>query len=277
MEIAVSLDRTDPGSVFTFTLLRLGRGMFSNRPAIGADPAGDRFEVLWHQIALGLLQGNGVWFDHDAYLTAISPRVTKISQVKPPIANRFALARGFNAALQCCATLMSPPLSRTIVVTGGGLKPAPPADSAVALRLFETAAADPALRVEALVQGAYVESLVGHLRDAIAWLDRAEPITELPLAYAAAMIRAGVLDRQSQPASAADSYAAAERLAPGVQTPLIGRAAALQRAGRTDEAVAEAVRARQLKEGAGDPWLIFRGGDARFVDAWLLELRGLLR
>jgi hypothetical protein len=107
-------------------------------------------------------------------------------------------------------------------------------------------------------------------------LDRASPITDTVLAFPAVMIRAGILDVEARPADAARAYESAEQLAPGLQVPVIGRAAALQRAGLTEEAVAEADRARRLPDGAYDPWPVFMRADARFIQAWLVELRKLL-
>jgi hypothetical protein len=102
-------------------------------------------------------------------------------------------------------------------------------------------------------------------------------VTEETLVYAAAMIRAGVFDEQGKPEAAAGAYSAAQRLAPDAQVPVIGRAAAQQRAGLIDDAMAEAARARRLPEGGSNPWPTFMRGDARLINEWMIELRMMLR
>ena len=276
LEVAVAFRRD---GFYPIQLVRLGQPMVIDRPnRIGGDANEDRFEVLWHQIALALLQSTGAWDMHTDYLATISPRVLRMAQVDPPVPNRMPLARAINAAMQCCRALASPLVNQMVVITSGRARPAAKVvtpDEAIAL--FEGAADDPSLHAEALVRGAFLESFLKRLPEALARLDRALPITDDTLAYAAALIRGGVLDGLGRPDEAAEAYGLALRLAPTMQTPAIGRAAALQRTGRLDEAAEAAAQARRLPAGGLDPWPIFIRADARFVDQWLVELRTLLR
>ena len=280
LEVAVALYRSGGFGVGDAPqFLRLGRPMVTGRPnPIGSDASEDRLEVLWHQIALALLQGAGAWDMHNDYITALSARVDQFAKVKTPVANRLALARAINATMQCCRGLVAPLANQLLVITSGRAKPETtvvrPND---AIALFDTAAVDPALHDEALVRGAFLESFLNRLPDALARLDRAPAISDDTLAYAAALIRGAVLDSLDRPDAAADAYDRALQLAPTMQVPAIGRAAALYRAGRMNDAVAAAGHARRLAAGGLDPWPIFLRADERFVTEWIHELRTLLR
>lgn len=281
LEAAVSLDRTGggSGSSTAVDLVRSGYRFVIARPAaIGTNPAEDRFEVMFHQIGLALLQGLADWGLHDDYVSDITPRMVKMWQVNPALPSRFALTRAVNATFQCCNNLIPPIAGQMVVITGFGNRSSkPPAvhRPEEATALFEAAAAIPALRAEALLRSAYLDWLRGRFEPALVTLDRAGSMADDVFAYAAALIRAGSLDGLGRPADAAAAYAVAQRLAPGTQVPVIGRAAALHRAGLTDEALAEANRARHLPVGHDDPWPTFLRIDARYIWQWLQELRTL--
>jgi hypothetical protein len=286
LEVAVALDRSTTASMSAIPdviqLIHAGRTIVVNRPApVGTDPSADRFEVLWHQIALALLQGDGAWDDHDTYLAAITPRAARLSQLTPPIPNRFALVRGINAEMQCCRDLLGAFALQVLVVSGRGGRPtggqtgSPTRESAIAH--FEAASFDPSLRVDALIRGAYLQLRLNRPSEALAWLDRVGPIADEVLGYASALTRGGAHDQLGDAAAAASAYQSASQLAPTAQVPAIGRAAALQRAGLTDEAVDEADRARRLPDAGADPWPTFMRADARYVREWLLELRTFVR
>jgi Flp pilus assembly protein TadD len=117
---------------------------------------------------------------------------------------------------------------------------------------------------------------MGRAADAIAWVDRVgpEPADKL-LRYQLAVIRARALDLLDRPEPAAAAYEAARLEYPTVQTPAIGRAAALLRIGQTAEAVRVATAARRLPPDAPDPRSEFVRADGRFLTRWLDELRTL--
>jgi hypothetical protein len=268
LEVAVWTYRANSmGDALTFAHIALS--MTIARPqAIGSNAIEDRFEVLVHQIVLALLQGSGGnWQTHDEAITTIAPRAAQMALLYPPVKNRFVLARAINASMQCCR----------FVLSGGSRPKTPVPEPDFALALFQAAADDSALRADALVRAAYLEQVVGRSSQALATLDRAVPLADSTLAYAAALIKGGVFDQLGQPDAAADAYLAAEKIAPNAQVPAIGRAAALQRAGRTDEAVAEAAGARRLPVDGFDPWPVFVRADARFIDQWVRDLRLLLK
>ena len=277
LEVAVALRRV--GDFSGSSLLRAGRTQVLGRPdPIGTNAKEDRFEVLWHQVALAF--STDLFFQRDEYLNAISARVVRMAQVTPPIPNRFALARAETAKQRCC-NREGMELATVVVVSRSRAFGAPPRNTRAeptpgdALALYDAAASDPALRAEALIRKAYLEQLLGRPVQSLEALDAAGPVDDQTLGYAAALIRAGSNDRLGRPADAADAYATALKLAPDSQVPAIGYAAALQRSGRPEEAVAAADRARQYF--GNDPWPAFGRGDYRYVEAWLAELRTLLK
>jgi len=276
LEVAVSSYRANSmGDAQIFARIALSTTI-ARPQAIGANAIEDRFEVLVHQIVLALMQGWGNWVSHHETITTIAPRAVRMAQIEPPVRNRFALARAIDASMQCCRARMSQ--VSTLIVFSDNARPKPPVPGPEdALALFEAAAEDPALRADAQVRAAYLEHSLGRSAQAVARLDRSLPIDDGTLAYGAAIIRAGAFDELGQPDAAATAYAAAQKRAPDAQIPAIGRAAALQRAGRTDEAVAEAVGARRLPQNGFDPWPVFLRADARFIDQWVRDLRLLLK
>jgi tetratricopeptide (TPR) repeat protein len=278
LEVAVITSRGGAigDAVGALTFSRLALSLVIARPTpIGSNAVEDRLEVLSEQIVLALMQGLSAWPMHDDAITAISPRAAQMALLNPPVPSRFALSRAINAAMQCCRSRMSS--SGQVIsfsISGRSKTPVLPED---AITMYEVAATEPALKVEALVRAAYLEQLMDRSSQALMRLDRASPIADSTLAYAAALIKAGAHDQLGEPDAAAGAYQAAQRLAPNAQVPAIGLAAALQRAGRTDEAVAEAVGARRLPANGFDPWPVFMHADARFIDGWMRDLRALLK
>ena len=261
-------------------LARDSADIIARRPlALGVDADEDRFELLCHQIALALLARVGDWSRHRAYLIHVSPRLTKLEAAYPAMPNRLPLIRAMDAVMHCCTRLLLGRLDQlvTVVVKGSRPAPPPPPNPAYALVLFDHAAKFPALRQEALVRAAYLEERQGHVKEGLALLDRAESAGDAIIDYAAWLIRAGLFDRQGAAEAAAEAYGSALNLAPGAQVPAIGRAAALQRAGRIDEAASAAEHARRMPAEGLDPWPAFNSGDGRFVDEWLGQLRTMLR
>ena len=253
--------------------------ILARRPSrIGASAAEDRLELLCHQIGLALLEGGGNWPAHRAYLKEASPRIVALETAYPSVPTRFAIIRAMDAAMHCCGSLLAGGAVPMVTLVGGGTPrqtPTPPPAPEYALLQFEIAARDEALRQEALVRAAFLQQRLARVTEGRELLDRAQSRGDTVIDYAAALVRAGLLDLEGPPEAAAESYGAAMRLAAGAQVPAIGRAAALQRAGHIEEAVAAANHARRLSPDGFDPWSVFLRADARFLDAWMVELRGL--
>ena len=261
------------------SVLRLLPGIFATRPTpIGDNAAEDAYELLCHQIAIAIIEGSGSWVWHRLYFMAANPRLVKLEARNPDRAGRIPLMRAVDTLMHCCDRFFAPFGSTTVVVTsftdGNQANRPTPLD---ALARFEDAAKRPALRQEALVRGAFLHERQRQASAGLAMLDRAQSSGDPIIDYASALIRGSLLDRKDDPLAAAESYTQAMRLGPGAQTPVIGRAAALLRAGRVDDAVVVAERAKRLPTDGVDPLTIFFKVDARFIEQWMVEMRKLWR
>jgi hypothetical protein len=120
----------------------------------------------------------------------------------------------------------------------------------------------------------------------LAWIERVPDYAEPALGYAHHWIHARLLDAD-RPADAADAYRQALKFAPESQAATIGLAAALQRAGRSDESAKAAADARAIRVvisratsgtlAVGNVMPTFDGGDSRFVQRWMADVRRLRR
>lgn len=279
---ALEIADTWSDGVWSFDMgaLGYGRGILERRPTpIGGNTIEDRIELLYHQVALGMLEGRGSWPAHHAYLTLAGSRLDKLEAKYPKVSNRVPLMRALDVAMVCCREKLAGnffPGTATVSRSDSRPAPSPTPSPEYATFLFEQAAHSPALQQEALVRAAYIQHRYGHAAKALALLDRTKSPGDPILDYAAAMIRGGLLDRD-RPERAAEAYAEAARVAPGAQVPAIGVAAALQRAGRVEDATRAAEHARRLPVDGFDPWPDFLRADARFVRSWISQLRELLK
>jgi tetratricopeptide (TPR) repeat protein len=252
--------------------IRIGRAMTVARPPLGGNGGDDRFETLWHQTAIALLQAAPLYVEQDNYLTAIAPRYDEAALRGVQLPSRFDLARAIAWAGMCCQRRSS-----SSVTIGREFNPPrdwPTLDKTLAM--FTRATADGELRTEALVRGAVVLFDAGRPKDALAWLERAPgDHDDRVVHYAQSFTLGRVHDALQQPDRAAQAYGAARKDEPSAQLPAIGLAAALLRSGDAEQAVRVAGEARRLPEIAPDPWVTFQRADARFVPVWLTELRRL--
>ena len=260
----------------------IGRAMVIGRStALGADPAEDQFEILFHHVAIGLLQDRTNVKPLDDYVDAVRSKLADARRRGVALDTRIPLARAFTSALVCCWTRSGvlirtfPDLSRSRVTL------------ADALAQFEEAAREPALRAEALIRGAKLLLDNGRGTDALAWLERVPDHSDPVLGYVRHWTHARLLDNVAGPADAATAYRRALAVAPRSQAATIGLAAALQRAGRAEESAKVAADARAMHvvispaesatRAPGDLMPTFDRGDNRFVPQWLAEVRRLRR
>jgi len=286
------------------TLLDMGRALVMGRaipledsPSAAADR---RFEWLWHQAAIGILQGHRqIQWQHE-YLTHAGPRLDALG-VDGSFQSRLPLMRATIAASLCCWKKVPGEAIQHAVLPA---RPVVSRDDAVAL--FAAAASAPALRAEALIRAGKLLHEAGRDREAAAWFDRIDDaaVSDLPafIRYVSHLTHGRVLDALDRPAEAALAYRAALRVADDGQLAGIGLAAALLRSGQPEQASAAAASARQARPrdpfelaaeaGAAPLWSAgstrpqddrmgplrdFQRGDARFVRAWLAEIRTLRR
>jgi hypothetical protein len=270
LEVAIQ-QRFGPGN-----LLTAGRLMITARPArLGADAREDRFEVLWHQAAIGLLQSQPSVAAQVEYLQGIETRFADATRLGVALETRFPLARAIVASIVCCwkptageIVRQIPSHSRDGVTLDGALK-----------LLDDTAALLP-LRAEAYVRGGKLLFDAGRLDEALAWLSRVPDHDDRAIGKVQHLVRGRAFDRLNRPADAAEAYAKALELVPAFQPAAIGLSAALLRAGRPDAALTAAADARRIPARSpsfGAEFADLNRGDLRFVPAWLSEIRSLRR
>jgi tetratricopeptide (TPR) repeat protein len=258
----------------TPSLIAAGRSIVMSRPApLGADPVEDRFEVLWHQSAIALVQASPQFFVQQDYLDAIGPRFEDAERRGVVLETRLPLARAISAGILCCWKRLPGEAAQPIPALSRGIT----LDKAVAL--FAMAAEVPVLRREALLRGARLLYENGRHADALAWFERMISQPEPAHGYVHHLTLGRVFDALNRPADAAAAYGAALTYVPDGQLAGIGRAAALLRSGRAEEAEAAAVEARRMPAGRRDfdRLRAFTLADLRFVPAWFVEIRKLRR
>jgi hypothetical protein len=256
-----------------------------------SDVPEEPFGRLWRRAAIGLLQRSGAPFMIDEHLDALAaaqgPVATDVA-----LDPRLVLARAIAQERRCWDG--RPDLARPGAgvrnltrVAGAERVPGDPTTAAVraederwrtcldeAVARFDVAAAAADTRTEARVRGAWLLFQRSDALQALEWLDAAGSAgDDHELAYWGALIRGRVLDELERYQDAADAYAAALTLCPNAQSAGVGLALALFRLDRVAEAdeLARALRARTAN--VDDPWWIYPGGDQRFVDRWMAELR----
>jgi tetratricopeptide (TPR) repeat protein len=263
-------------------LFTTARSMVFGRPApLGADLHGDRFEVLFHHAAIAALEEGSRVNLLAEYVNAVHARFEEARGRGVVLDTRLPLARAFTSALLCCWQRAPGDWLRTFQgVTRSGVT------LDAALSQFDEAARVPSLRAEALVRGAKLLYDGGRRREALAWVERVLEPADPEIGYVQHWVHARALDDLGRAGDAAAAYRAALTLAPQSQPASIGLAAALLRAGRTEDAAKAAADARRLAVAPPadprsydprEPMSIFQRGDGRFLRQWLTDLRSLAR
>ena len=254
-------------------LFEAGRTMVIGRPSpLGNDAVEDRFEVLWHQTALGLAQSVPQVEWQVQYLAAVGPRFEESRSRGVKLDTRLPLAQAFAAGLLCCWTPVSGEVIRQIPKAG---RSSTTLDAAISF--FERAAGTPSLRAEALVRGARLLYGAGRTEQARSWLEQVPPHADRIVGYVQQLTHGRVLDRLDRAGDAADAYRKALAIEPHAQRAAIGLAAALMRTGAAEEAGRAAADARRMEDAAARLIGEFHRGDLRFVHEWLAEIRRLRR
>lgn len=257
-------------------VLAVGRKLIEDgAKPLGVDPAEDAFEILWHHSAIATLQMREMFDAQQRHLDDILPRFEAARRRGVVLSTRLALARGIAAVGRCCKRSL-PGYS----LAGPGLDRPPPPDAPGidgAVLFFKQAAAIPALEVEARIRAGVALEGVGRHEAALEWFDNVPAHDDVPLGYVQHLVRGHALDALNRPRDAAAAYQRAQEYMPTFQLAAIGQAAALLRAGDVEAADALADRTRRLPKisPAGDPRLIFRRADARFLLDWVAEIRRL--
>jgi tetratricopeptide (TPR) repeat protein len=253
------------------SLIPLGQVMVVSRPsAFGTNAAEDRFEILWHQLAVALLETHPQVDLLTDYLDVVEPRLDDARKRGVTVTSRLPLARAFASAIVCCWKRVAGEQVRDVTSRNG-------VTIEMALAQFERAAEDPALRDEARIRAAKLLADNGRVADAVAMFERVPNDTDPALGYVHQVTYARLLDGLDRPADAAAAYRAALTFSPGAQRAGIGYAAALLRQGQAQEAAQAADAARRMTDDAALTISRFNKGDMRFAADWLTELRRLRR
>lgn len=223
-----------------------------------------RFEWLWHQTAVGILQRSPLVRLQVEYLSFLDAL-----EVDAP--SRVPLARAVAAELACCWRARG---GRPVRNVPPSLRRGRTLEGAVAL--YRLAAGQPDLQREALVRLGRV--LLDHDRpvEVVGVLQRRPDMSMDTLSFIGALTLGDALERLDRLQEAAAAYDAALRVEPLSQSAAIGLASVLLRTGQAERAVAVASAGREAGPAADDGRRReFEAYDSRFVEAWIEELRGL--
>jgi tetratricopeptide (TPR) repeat protein len=253
--------------------LTRGRTIVFRREArLGDSPDDDRFEILWHQAALGITQQHLSITNQVTYLDAVWARFEEAAARGVNLETRFALTRAVTEALVCCSGIQGIPPRRSI---GGTVMARPTVDTA--LTLFDEASKHPSLRTEALIRAGVMLFDAGRHAQALAALEQVPAGGDPALNFVRHLTHGRVFDALARPTDAAVAYQRALDAKPDAQLAAIGLAAAHLRAGNISEATRLADIARRLPPVPGRGFNEFNSGDFRFVPSWLAEIRRLRR
>jgi hypothetical protein len=144
---------------------------------------------------------------------------------------------------------------------------------AEAHEVMKSAAQDPAIAAEATVREAYLYLREGNARQAQAMIAGMPRANDVVVAFWGGVVLARALAAQGRTDEAAVAYEALSRIAPGTQTVAVALAALRLKQGDRTAAQEWAERARRTPLNRVDPWSLYWGGDARFMDSWLTILR----
>jgi tetratricopeptide (TPR) repeat protein len=242
-------------------LIFLGQRFVAARPAkFGVNAADDRFELLWHELAVSLVGPDQI----DDYLDDIWNRVH--GDTVPAL----VMARAYRRILKCCEWLYGSAELKEM-------------DDAV--KWLDRAATFPDMKLEALTWATQVRLFAGRaqeavpaMRDAAALADSAaQGRGDREVAYWFHIVRGRMFDALEQYGSAAASFDGALAIFPDAQTPAVARAATLMRSGQRQAAAALSERIFGPEFDGPDPWLNMQLMAARYVPARREALRKAIK
>jgi hypothetical protein len=307
LELANTVSQCAPKEFWT--LLSDGRNYVIERPALAGEkrkpaPFGvniddDAFELIWHRIAVAILLRADATGAATVYLDTLEWRYVTSPAAKAAhtaLDPRFLLMRAMVAEFRA---RLNPVMTKITVTTpsAGDASAGPGVGSSarspsipniapndpfgiVARALEGAIAADKTGLVapEAYVRLAAVRLAEGKPADALAAIDRAKvTLADNSLAYWAALWRGRILDALNRQADAARAYQQALDVWPTGQAAGVGLALSLFKQNLRVEAADAAARVEHFPPASPDPWWAYPNGDARFIAAWLSDLRGTLR
>jgi tetratricopeptide (TPR) repeat protein len=252
--------------------------VLSRAGPVGTSAQDDAAERRWHLIAVGVLQHRLMGAQIVGYMDVLATR-------RPLPANaavwdpRLNLARGIGQE-QVCRMIHATARHDRLLAEFEGKAATPPAMRQMAiecmekaLRFLEGAAAREEVREEARTRAGFAAFQLGKNSDARAALAGAAGGADRIVSYWHALFLGRVSDAMGADADAERAYQDAARLFPDAQTARIGRALALFRLHRDDDADEAVLAARRVRADGVDPWETYFEGDGRFVAGWLAAMR----
>jgi tetratricopeptide (TPR) repeat protein len=273
-------------SRFTPELLAALRAMTDARvDKPGTRGVGDLVEATIHKVAMTALILSGRYTDADDYYRGITRRIapfgaTGATSTSALVEPRLVLAHAMTLEGHT-RTLAGVTLSDGL----RGVLPVKPIRGpssgsptlrqivAEAHEVLKSAAQDPAIAAEAIVRDAYLYLREGNGRQAQALIAGMPRASDVVVAFWGGIVLARALEAQGRTDEAAAAYEALARIAPGTQTAAVALAALRLKQGDRSAAQEWAERARRTPPNRIDPWTMYWGGDARFLDSWLIILR----
>jgi len=239
----------------------------------GANPSDDAFEIAWHKTAVAMLCSQRRPDYVEAY--GVAPLRTRMAATPPeaggPVLSDpwIELARGFTEE---GFSLLTPPALREIGPVG---REALLARGPVALEHYTAAMAYPSTRPEAAARKAWLLVRLDRASEAIATLETFDDRwTDDPvIRYWVRLFRGAALEKAGRHEDAIRAYQDALTIVPGAQSPRIAiMGLELQREQR-DAAYALATAVRTSPEVYNDPWWLYVFGERRFLLERLAALR----
>jgi hypothetical protein len=285
---------------YTLPLLIAGQRYVVTRPGSRArSAADDEFELLWHRVALGILERGRFFPQAPRYLAALRT-LSGTSSSDVTSDPHLLLGRAIVEEQRCWngrPTLgrAGAPVADVIRASAGrrGNGELPPdwtgAMGVIAMKSEEhrqcllevLARLDASARheetsAEVRVRRAWSLFQLDRVSEALTAIDGVDPGDDRDLAYWASLFRARIADALGRDVDAEAAYRTALEIAPGAQTAGVGLAFQLFRLNRFAEAEDVAVAVRNVSAATEDPWWSYLNADGRFIERWIAQLRKAL-
>jgi tetratricopeptide (TPR) repeat protein len=263
-----------------------GRLMMMKRPTrLGLNPDEDAFELLWHQIALGVLQRLLAGDSEQIYLDTLERRYLagpSLQAAKRVFDPRFVLDRVIadeQSAFQVESLASGQAMTTRLTAL---VKPTDKSKLATLLRhgvkSSEEAIALPEVAVEASLRRSALFIKLGQFNDALTAIQQVKRSdADQVQGYWATLLEARALHELKRLPEAERAYRDAADAWPDASAPITGLALVLFDMNRRDEALKAASALRTQDPTGKDPWWNYIVADSRFVNSWRDQLREMLK
>lgn len=296
IELVASLSQCAP--LESSTLISEGRLYVIGRPTtLGANPNEDAFELMWHLIAVAMLQHDRASYASEVYLDTMERRYVTGPAAKTAQSTldaRFELMRAIAAEQRSLTAQESrartTPLRNTdaavqsIEEVDAPAAPRPPYTAPVGTSLrqaakhLERSARLDLVAAESSVRLAAVRFRSGEFASALTAIEQARVSPDdRVLLYWAGLWSGRIYDALNRPADAERAYQRALDAWPTGQSAGVGLALMHLKQNHRAEAAAVSHRIQSNAPTAPDPWWSYYTGNARFIAGWLGQLRELPR